>query len=962
MADNVKMQGIEFEITGSAEKAAKEIRGLASAMSRLKKVGTLDTGFINGLKTFASSLSEVSTHLNDGNFKKITEFASSVNKISRAKFNPEFTNQLNNLLGSVGKVQDAEITRIERLSSALFSLASAGAQMKHAGNSIHKVLDGTTKTTAKDFETREVSTSTTGTADVDATRLANAEDTARIAAERFAAEQERVAATVKKVTSVMATLASKFKDAGRSALRFVSSMVAPGWKSAARNVKDFTSRMSGLISSFQRVLLYRTIRTLIKEIGEAFRTGINDLYQWSKLFGGEFAQSMDNAASSLLYFKNSIGAAVAPLINALVPALEAVIDKVVEAINWINQLFAALSGATTWTRAKKVATEYAEAAKGAGAAAKEALKYLAPFDELNVLPEENKGGGGGASGTDYSDMFEEVPLDSGIFDKNGPLARIFDVFKKAWETEGKPTIEALKNAWEAIKSLAISVGKTFESVFTNGTGLRTLQTFLQIVQNIAGIVAGLASSFERAWNENDRGLKLVQSIWDNYNKILESINRILAANKEWAENLEFGPMLDSITNLSNAFGGLLDVVLSLFENVWTDVLLPLGKWVIEDAGPESVNGLSSGIRLLTAILKPFQGAWDSLWKAIKPIFEWLGGQAMSILRKARTQIDSFAKMLEDHEQDLETIIKGASSAISGLWGLVEPLLNIKIEWANTRMKFLSDSVRTNIEIIVEKMSSGINALNAMAAGDCKTVWEILKKDPENTFNFIREKWDNFSNNLKTGVKTLLDIILKNQGTSLEEMRQKLESGLAKIDELAGGGLSAIRKTIVGVWEDIRDTVKGIIDAIVGFIDNLLGRIKPAETELDNLLSKAGQVKNTNYATSSSGSGQSKSSNRAIPIYASGGYVPSGELFIARESGPELVGRNGNRTMVANNDQIVSGISAGVEVANEPVVAAVLSIGAQIVHAIENNSGIDLDSAAREISRWQRRQMRASGNA
>ena len=46
-------------------------------------------------------------------------------------------------------------------------------------------------------------------------------------------------------------------------------------------------------------------------------------------------------------------------------------------------------------------------------------------------------------------------------------------------------------------------------------------------------------------------------------------------------------------------------------------------------------------------------------------------------------------------------------------------------------------------------------------------------------------------------------------------------------------------------------------------------------------------------------------------YAKGGFPNTGEFFMARESGPELVGRMGNRTAVANNDQIVSGIERGV---------------------------------------------------
>lgn len=49
----------------------------------------------------------------------------------------------------------------------------------------------------------------------------------------------------------------------------------------------------------------------------------------------------------------------------------------------------------------------------------------------------------------------------------------------------------------------------------------------------------------------------------------------------------------------------------------------------------------------------------------------------------------------------------------------------------------------------------------------------------------------------------------------------------------------------------------------------------------------------------------------IPWFAEGGFPETGQLFVAREAGPELVGRINGKTAVANNDQIVSGISSGV---------------------------------------------------
>ena len=71
------------------------------------------------------------------------------------------------------------------------------------------------------------------------------------------------------------------------------------------------------------------------------------------------------------------------------------------------------------------------------------------------------------------------------------------------------------------------------------------------------------------------------------------------------------------------------------------------------------------------------------------------------------------------------------------------------------------------------------------------------------------------------------------------------------------------------------------------------------------------------------------------FYANGGFPTHGEMFLARESGPELVGRIGNRTAVANNDQIVSGIASGVSNANAGVINAVMAIGNMITKAVND---------------------------
>lgn len=105
----------------------------------------------------------------------------------------------------------------------------------------------------------------------------------------------------------------------------------------------------------------------------------------------------------------------------------------------------------------------------------------------------------------------------------------------------------------------------------------------------------------------------------------------------------------------------------------------------------------------------------------------------------------------------------------------------------------------------------------------------------------------------------------------------------------------------------------------------------------------------NGASYSSENSSSRSANsysvQDITAYASGGFPEHGQMFIARENGPELVGQIGNRAAVANNDQIVDGIAS----ANTGVINAVMAIGAMITKAVnDKETAVMLDG--RKVSR------------
>ena len=169
--------------------------------------------------------------------------------------------------------------------------------------------------------------------------------------------------------------------------------------------------ISGLLKRFKSMMIMRSLRYVIRQIASGLSEGVKNVYYYSQAVGTSFAPAMDAAATSLKQMKNSIGAALAPAIQALIPVLQTVVSWFITLVNYVNQFFALLRGQDTWTRALPQATtafkDQTKAAKGASDAMKD---LLADWDELNIIQSQSGSGGGGSGGVaeDYATMFEEV--------------------------------------------------------------------------------------------------------------------------------------------------------------------------------------------------------------------------------------------------------------------------------------------------------------------------------------------------------------------------------------------------------------------------------------------------------------------------------------------------------------------------------------------------------------------------
>lgn len=525
---DIAIDQITIAVEATAESAAKSIDSLISALRRLRNgVSKMD---VSGLNKLRDSLREIGS--GSSNIDKTVEHIDKVSKAferlkqaGSAKLNKGLSDQIRSIASACAELTDGNISKVAKMSDALSKL---GGVNLGSATGIRRAVNVPTALTPRDVTTQMTDQSSL-TAQIGST--ANAEYRDAAAAQSVAAAHEQAASSSARFSDSLKSVASSLWSAAKGTASFGFRLMTLPFRAAASAAGHFVGKLKSVLSAFKRIMFYRAIRSVIKEISQAFREGVNNLYQWSKLNDGRFASSMDRAASSLQYLKNSLGAMVAPLINALVPVLEIVIDRIVAIANVVNQFIAAITGADYWTRATYYAKKYGAAVGGAAGNAKKLKDFMLGIDELNVFNDQNGsgGGGGGATGGNYNDMFENVDsIDSNI--KN-----IADRIKEAIET----------GDWSGIGA---SIANKINSIFTP-------KRFASIGRKISGAINS-AISLVGGFVNNLNWASIGESFAAGFNTIINNTN--------WSE---LGG------TIGNIIGGAIVAAVKFLQNVdWGNAL------------------------------------------------------------------------------------------------------------------------------------------------------------------------------------------------------------------------------------------------------------------------------------------------------------------------------------------------------------------------------------------------------
>ena len=632
-----------------------------------------------------------------------------------------------------------------------------------------------------------------------------------------------------------------------------------------------------LTNSFARILKFRVIRTIIKNISQAFSEGVKNVYAWSHATGGDFAAAMDKAKSSMSLFKNSIGAAVSPLLTALVPAFQAAVNAAVTLINALNQLFALLTGRGTWTRATNGADSFAdavggagsaakeamkylapfdelnrlssknqgggasavaEAASGAGQAAKEAMKYLAPFDELNRLHSKNQGGGGGGGGsTGGGGGFEEVPtFDSAIA---GFAQTVRDAINaENWQALGTLLGEKINEIvnWIPWGQLGTWVGEKINALFT--TEYWTLKTIN--FQNIGAKVAEFLNNALASINFSNLGGIIAEKMTILPDLFIGAIN-----------NLNFSTVGKSIGDtIKGFFSNIADWAM---EVDWSGFASNLVSGLIDMlAGLDIVGIVFEGLKVVTAVVDGIAEGLVGAFSGIKDsIVEYFGGGTFwnDVKNVFARKWNDFANWCNQYLPD----------------NLKLPTIDIDVEAA------------VDPTVDADGWNRWKQEIQARGASDPASV-------PANAN--LNQFTNGLQNSNKPSIPTKADFNQAHNG-------------------LTGGSKPSIPST---ANINAKTIDKKLLLSNKLNLGNATATIKSVTVPKPITIDVTARVRQTK----ASGGVYTGSGWKSIQKYASGGMPNGSQLFWARENGPELVGTLGGHTAVMNNDQIVASVASGVQ--------------------------------------------------
>jgi hypothetical protein len=683
---------------------------------------------------------------------------------------------------------------------------------------------------------------------------------------------------------------------------------------------------------FRQVVMFGGAFRLFSMATMGVSEGLKNIAQYSD----ETADNMNQLSTTSLYLKNSLGAALYPVLMSLMPVIKSVTNVIVGCLNAFNMFISALQNKSYYIKAVSYLDTYVDKTS---AAAQKIKRSFAGIDQITTIGDKNSGAG--ASTPDYGAMFEKSPI-------------------------GAELEEALEKISKIVGGALLGVGAILTFSGTN------------IPLGLACMAAGVAITVAAAKEDWDSTSGKVSTVVNTITGIvgggLLALGAVLAFSSPTHRGLGIGLMALGAVSLGSSiamnWSGLSDEVknaISIISGVVGGSLLVLGAVLTfsEANIPLGLGMMAAGGVTLASAVAP---NWGSITDKLKGVWESVNTWGTNIVDgfsdmcdNATTKIDNFGPAVKEKWDN-------AMAGLSDKKVKIEAWFDQKAEDIKTKWENLTESVKDK--------KATITANIEQKAEDIKTWWEESTSGITDKVAYVKTAVKNEIGSAKEGVVTwwkgkkeqitdktaYVKAAVKNSIGSKKEgvvtwwngKKKQITDKTASLKTSVYDKIGKTGKSISTWWADKKKSLTDKTATLsLSVKDKVTSIVRNVCTKIVNTLNK--------FITAINKLPGIEVSLIPPPSFYKGGFPQEGQLFLAREPGnPEMVGSIGGRTAVANNDQIVEGISAGVEWANAKQNALLAEQNSLLRQLLEKDTSVEI--TANSISQGLNRKNMREGKA
>lgn len=1040
MADNVELQGLEFQIVNDSAAAVKGMEALSTTLERLKKA---TSGGTSGLNRTATGISQISNALKSFNSSeagvKIRELAvglATLRDVGKVTISASIANQITAISSALSGVNTDTKDKLTGLADGLRPLSELGksrlttfinqlkklpevtqelekvdmdkftkqmqdltAAMKPLADEMQKVSNGFSAFPAK--IQRLITSTQQGRKSVGAfgkatgaLKLGGFIVSLRTAASwigkaitlsnkyqedlnlftasmgKYAAAAQEYAENVSEVMGIdpaewmrnqgiFNTLLTGFGSVSDRAYTMSKNLTQLGYDissffniSTEDAMQKLQSGISGELEPLRRLgydlsqaRLQQTAYTLgIKESVSAMTQAEKAELRYYAIMTqvttaqGDMARSLEAPANQLRILQaqftmaaRAIGNIFIPILNKLIPVGIAVLQIIRDIANSIAALFGFQLTEIDYSgldNATSSAGGLTDELGNASSAAKELKKYLAGFDELNVMPSNSSGGGSGvgASGAggfdfelpEYNFLGEELNKNvSELKEKLAPILKIVLAIATgfaAWKI-GKGVITAVT----ALKS-------GFAAFAASGAGQA-------IFSKLAAALAGVALQFNVAGGGVEGFLAVLGSASKVAGPFVVILTVIIATIKTLIERWDdikaaFSNSLDKlkVSERLQAVNDKLDLLgkkLGWVDGFWKGLKSTIGK-LMDFIGGVVITVIGGGLTgLINGLVEFFDGAITAITgvvDALKGIGQFFKGVFTGDLELVKQSFSTFGSGIKKIFSGVvkalaKSFAEWVKGVIQGVSDLGETLLGVSIpDIVNGIKDTFNDAVEWVKQNVIDPVVGAFKTVGDTISQIFKGCWIIIKAIwivvsewfKKNVIDPVVKNFSIAKGTIKGTFETLWNNIKAIFSPAFKWFNEKVITPIKTAFEKAS---SKIKGSFETAFNGIKTVAKSVFNGILGIVESAINGVIRTINRLIEGFNNI--VKAASWVTGDKWNGISKIKEVNLTKYATGGFPDEGELFIAREAGAEMVGSIGRRAAVANNDQIVEAISAGV---------------------------------------------------